>query len=249
VLRRRNIRITLLTTGLLLERKAATVVESVDDIIVSLDGPPAIHDRIRGIPGAFHYLERGIRAIHILRPGFPITARSTVQRANYFCLRETTRIAKQLGLDSISFLAADVVSEAFNRLGGWPLDRQCKITLLEHELPILENEIAALFSEWGDSGFLRETRQKLDRIALHFRAHLGLREPVAPACNAPWVSAVIESDGTVRPCFFHRPIGKLNGQSLFRVLNSTEALDFRSRLDVGTNPVCRRCVCSLNLPR
>ena len=92
-----------------------------------------------------------------------------------------------------------------------------------------------------------ETPEKLRRIAEHFRAHLGMAEPVAPLCNAPWVSAVIEADGTVRPCFFHAPIGDLrNGQSLTEVLNGPEARRFRSQLDVAANPVCRRCVCSLH---
>jgi hypothetical protein len=32
------------------------------------------------------------------------------------------------------------------------------------------------------------------------------------------------------------------------VINSPEALQFRSRLDIAANPTCRRCVCSLFLP-
>ena len=47
----RGIRTTILTTGLLLERDAARIVESVDDVILSLDGPPEIHDEIRRVPG------------------------------------------------------------------------------------------------------------------------------------------------------------------------------------------------------
>jgi len=119
--------------------------------------------------------------------------------------------------------------------------------LTEAELPGLQEEILHLFQEWGHTGFLRESLEKLERIVLHYRAHLGLSDPVSPRCNAPWVSAVIEADGTVRPCFFHRPIGKLEGQTLMGVLNSPEAQDFRANLDVRTNPICRKCVCSLNL--
>ncbi|HYM11884.1 MAG TPA: SPASM domain-containing protein, partial [Bryobacterales bacterium] len=70
-------------------------------------------------------------------------------------------------------------------------------------------------------------------------------EPVAPRCNAPWVSAVVESDGTVRPCFFHQPVGSVRGRGLREVLNSPQAVEFRRSLDVSTNPICRRCVCSL----
>jgi hypothetical protein len=36
------------------------------------------------------------------------------------------------------------------------------------------------------------------------------------------------------------------GASLREVLNGPEAISFRSSLDVSTNTVCRRCVCSLN---
>jgi hypothetical protein len=36
-----------------------------------------------------------------------------------------------------------------------------------------------------------------------------LKSHVAPRCNAPWVSAVVETDGAVRPCFFQQAIGNL----------------------------------------
>jgi hypothetical protein len=60
------------------------------------------------------------------------------------------------------------------------------------------------------------------------------------------VSAVVDADLTVRPCFFHPPIGSLANNSLLGVLNGPAAVDFRRNLDVAANPVCRRCVCSLN---
>jgi len=246
LLRERQIRITLLSTGLLLERNAASIVKSIDDVIVSLDGPPAVHDRIRRVEGAFALLERGVAAIHRLQPEFPISGRSTVQRQNYFCLRQTAVAARQLGLESISFLAADVSSTAFNRPEGWTPARQSQVALTENEIRSLEHEIKKLVKEFGDSGFIRESPEKLARIVSHYRAHLNLCEPVSPLCNAPWVSAVLETDGTVRPCFFHKSIGNINGRSFAEVLNSPEAQDFRLHLDVATNPVCRRCVCSLN---
>lgn len=245
-LRNRGIRVTILTTGLLLKRNAEKLIDFVDDVIVSLDGPPEIHDRIRRLPGAFELLAEGVGAIHRLRPGFPIAARSTVQRQNCGTLRETARTAHGLGLRSISFLAADLTSSAFNRERGWTAGHQAEVGLTVAEVAVLENEIEALVMEWGETGFVLEKPQKLRAIARHFRSHLGLIEPVAPLCSAPWVSAVIESDGTVRPCFFHPLIGKVGERSLLEVLNGPEAVAFRANLDVETNPVCRRCVCSLN---
>jgi Fe-coproporphyrin III synthase len=245
-LRSLGIRTTVLSTGLLLAEHACRIVENVDDVIVSLDGPPAIHDRIRRVKGACEKLAQGVRAIHQIDHLFPISARCTVQKANHSSLRATANAARAMGLNSISFLAADVTSEAFNRPGGWDAPRQQKVALDESEIAVLEHELDQMCSEWSGTAFLREDRTKLARIALHYRAHLGLSAPVAPECNAPWASAVVEADGTVRPCFFHRVVGTVNGLSLAQVLNGPEAVQFRRNLDVATNPVCQRCVCSLN---
>jgi Fe-coproporphyrin III synthase len=246
MLRSRNIRVTLLSTGLLLNRYAEQIAKRIDDVIVSLDGPPHIHDRIRRVPGAFSQLEQGVRAIHDLNPAFPISARCTIQRLNHSSPGETVRLAKRLGLRSISFLAADLTSEAFNRFQPWEAYRQAEVALTLEEVVALERELESINRDWHGTGFVAENDEKLRRIPQHFRAQLGLSQHQAPRCNAPWVSAVVEANGTVRPCFFHRPIGSLNSHSLPQVLNSFEAQQFRASLDISTNPVCARCVCSLN---
>ena len=246
MLRARRIRVTLLSTGLLLKRHADEIASRIDDVIVSLDGPPPIHDLIRRVPGAFRHLAQGVRAIQGLNAAFPIYARCTIQKLNYSSISETARVAKGLGLRSISFLAADVTSEAFNRFEPWDAYRQAEVALTLEEVVTLEKELETISNEWQGTAFVAENAEKLRRILNHFRAQLGLSPYLAPRCNAPWVSAVIESNGTVRPCFFHRPIGSLKSKSLFEVLNSFEAQNFRASLDVSTNPVCARCVCSLN---
>src|ERR1700677_625554 len=118
-LRERRIRTTLLSTGLLIERFADQIVEFLDDVIVSLDGPPETHDAIRRVPGAFDLLAAGVAALHQRNPDFAVSARSTVQSSNCALLRATVEGARALGLKSLSFLAADVSSEAFNRPGIW----------------------------------------------------------------------------------------------------------------------------------
>jgi Fe-coproporphyrin III synthase len=246
-LRDRRIRITLLSSGLLLGRHAASLVKLVDDVIVSLDGPAQVHDSIRGVPGAYAVTAAGIAAILERNPDFRISARCTVQRSNFRYLRDTVDTARQLSLYSISFLAADIDSSAFARPNGWPIAKKSAISLDSAEIAELESQLEALISRAECGGFVCESPAKLRRIALHFRAILGERPPVAPACNAPWNSAVVESDGTVRPCFFHPPIGHLNsGKSLHQILNDPEAVAFRDSLDVATNTICQKCVCSLN---
>ncbi|MFZ0589271.1 MAG: radical SAM protein [Bryobacteraceae bacterium] len=246
MLRSRGIRVTLLSTGLLLNRYAEKISTRIDDVILSLDGPPHIHDRIRRVPGAFSKLEQGVRAIHDLNRAYPISARCTIQRLNYSSAGETVRVAKRLGLSSISFLAADLTSEAFNRFEPWDAYRQAEVALTLEEVVTLEREFENISRDWHGTGFVAESAEKLRRISNQFRAQLGLAPYRAPRCNAPWVSAVVEANGTVRPCFFHRSIGSLKSNTLLQVLNGFEAQEFRASLDVSSNPVCARCVCSLN---
>ncbi len=243
-----DIRVTLLTTGLLLAKRAAEVVAFFDDVIVSLDGPPEIHNAIRRVNGAFEHIRSGVRTVRELHPDMRITARTTVQKANHAQLLATVRSAQAIGLNGISFLAADLTSEAFNRPVIWPDERQNEIGLTLDEIEVLDRSIDDLViwsAECGNAGFIAESPAKLRRIAQHFRAQLGLVSFVAPKCNAPWVSAVIEADGNVRPCFFHPALGNIHHEPLDEIINGDVARAFRGELNVESNPVCQKCVCSL----
>jgi Fe-coproporphyrin III synthase len=238
MLRARGIRTTILSTGLLLERYAAAIAAGIDEVIVSLDGPQEVHDAVRRVPGAFASLTQGVRAIHEIAPEFPIGARCTVQSANAAHLRATVQAARTMGLRSVSFLAADLSSTAFNRPVEWSADRQASVA---PDLAELEREMGLLLAEYPADGFILESPAKLRRIVAGF----GAGAPVAPRCNAPWVSAVWESNGDVRPCFFHAPIGNTSEGTLAQVLNGPAATAFRESLRVDEDPICRRCVCSL----
>jgi MoaA/NifB/PqqE/SkfB family radical SAM enzyme len=247
-----GLRVTLLTTGLLLQKKADIVARGFDDIILSLDGPPEIHDRIRRVSGAFQAIQKGLLEVRARRPRIPISCRTTVQKLNHTHLRAAVSAARSLELDSISFLAADISSAAFNREERWAAERQSEIALSRAELIELEEEIELLIQihqEEIDQGFIAESSAKLRRIGARFRDHIDGTPPKAPICNAPWVSAVIEVDGSVRPCFFHPVIGNAHQLTLDEAINTETALSFRSRLKITSNPTCQRCVCSLNYAR
>ncbi len=252
IIRSTGSRVTLLTAGLLLKSQAQTVADTVDDVIVSLDGPPQLHNSIRRVPAAFERMAEGVQALRRIRPDMPIRARCTVQKANHRALRAVVLSAKQIGLTSVSFLAADLTSSAFNRSEGWLPDRSAQVALLPQEVDALQAEVERLISENIadlNSGFVAESALKLRRIVQHFRAHLGQVENEAPRCNAPWVSAVIEASGDVRPCFFHPAVGNIHRQAFREIINSSEALSFRAHLDVASNEICKKCVCSLYVPR
>ncbi len=251
ILKSRKIKITLLSTGLSIKRNTGQLLDWVDNIIVSLDGDEALHDAIRNIPGAFQKLEEAVVHIKSIQPSFKITARTVIHKLNFHNWPKIIDAAKKMGLDQVSFLPADISSHAFNRETLWDEPRQHEIALAKEDLPGLQNiisEITQRYKKEFDTGFIAEPPEKLQKIYLYYAAFYGFNAFPFKKCNAPWVSAVIEADGTVRPCFFHNAFGNIREHSLENILNSKQAIDFRKNLDVDINDTCVKCVCYLNLP-
>ena len=115
IIKEQKIKISLLSTGLTIKKNAGQIVKWVDDVIVSLDGDEKTHDQIRNIPGAFNKLKEGIEAVRAISPNFRITGRTVIHRLNFRSWPRIIQTAKEIGLDSISFLPADTNSTAFNR--------------------------------------------------------------------------------------------------------------------------------------
>lgn len=245
-----RIRITLVTTGLLIEPHASEIASSVDTVVVSLDGDRDTHDAIRRVKGGFDRIARGVMALHGEYPTPRLIARSVLQRHNVSSLHETIAAAHAMGFDEISFLGADVSSPAFNRAAPWAPGRVAEVSVAADDLASMKTSIdraVAMAPALFDNGFVAGGRASLDRIHQYYSALAGHGAFPAVQCNAPWMSAVMEPDGDLRPCFFHPVYGNVAGH-LDHALNSDQAIAFRKALDVESNPTCRRCVCSLNVP-
>ncbi|OCX50319.1 hypothetical protein BEL04_23260 [Mucilaginibacter sp. PPCGB 2223] len=248
ILKRQNISISLLSTGLTLKHHTDELLRWVDDIIVSIDGDEPLHDAIRNIPGAFAKLREGVQYLKSRNPDYKITGRSVIHRINFRNWENIIMAAKEMGLDQVSFLPADVSSEAFNRQTAWAEPKQHEILLAEDELPELQQIIARIIPtiDRGER-FIAESDTKLRDIHAYYAAFYNINPFPFKKCNAPWVSAVVEADGSVRPCFFHDTIGNIHDDELADILNSDTAIGFRKTLNMGGNPTCVKCVCSLNL--
>jgi len=251
ILHQQNIKISLLSTGLSLKKNVEQILTWIDNIIVSLDGNEEVHDRIRNIPHAFQKLKEGVQLIKSIDPKFRITARTVIHKLNFRIWDSIIDSAKEMGLDQISFLPADVSSHAFNREVLWSENRRHEILVEQNELPglsVVINGILENYEEDFESRFIAESPGKFRKIYNYYAAFYNLNPFPYKKCNAPWVSTVIEADGTVRPCFFHEPIGNIRDNSLEEILNSKESIRFRKDLDMGSNSTCVKCVCYLNLP-
>ena len=251
LLKQQNLSITLLSTGLTVRKNAEDILNRVDELIISLDGDEETHDAIRNIRGAYAKLKDGIQYIKSKNSHFKISARTVIHRLNFRKWAAIIDAAKQIGVDRISFLPADISSQAFNREIVWTEERQMDIAVNVNELSefktVLDNVIA-LHKEDINSGFIAESSEKLNKIFTYYCAIHQLCEFPYKKCNAPWVSAVIEADGNVRPCFFHSSIGNIRSNSLTEVLNGQKGMKFRKNLNMDEDDTCKRCVCYLNLP-
>jgi MoaA/NifB/PqqE/SkfB family radical SAM enzyme len=251
LLRTEKIKISLLSTGLTIKKNAAQLVEWVNDIIISLDGDEKLHNAIRNIPGAFEKVKEGIAAVRAIDPDFKITGRTVIHRLNFRNWPRIIDCAKAIGLDSISFLPADVSSTAFNREVLWGEERQHEILLSTNDLSEMRVVIDYILSDHCEdfvNNFIVESPKKINKIYEYYAACHGKNAFPYKKCNAPWVSIVIEADGLVRPCFFHKAYGNIKSDSLEGIINSEKAIAFRKNLNMDTNPTCVKCVCYLNLP-
>jgi MoaA/NifB/PqqE/SkfB family radical SAM enzyme len=250
ILKTEGIKITLLSTGLSIKKHAEEILKWTDELIVSIDGDEFLHDGIRNITGAFNKLKEGVELIHELNPIFRITARTVIHRLNFGRWKEIIHSAKGMGINQISFLPADVSSHAFNRQTAWSEPKQHEILPSSYELLELKEMVEQLMLEHADdfkSKFIAESPSKINDIYLYYAAFYGLNDFPFKKCNAPWVSTVIEADGSVKPCFFHETIGNIRDSSLPEILNSKQSIAFRKSLEMETNPTCVKCVCALNL--
>ena len=250
LLRKEKISVVLLSTGLLMKKNTADLLQYVNEIIVSLDGDETTHDRIRNISGAYSKLKEGIQSIKQVNPAYKITARTVIHKLNFRVWPQIIESAKELNIDQISFLPADVSSQAFNREVAWDQPRQDEILIDKHELPELKAIIDKIVLKYAvdiENSFIAEPVGKLQKIYSYYAAFYRLNPFPYKKCNAPWVSTVIEADGSVRPCFFHKVVGNIRDNKLDDILNSEAAIEFRRSLDMDTNSTCIKCVCYLNL--
>ncbi len=243
--RERELELWLLTSGVLLERYAAEVADRFDRVTISLDAADeALYRRVRGVD-ALATIETGVARLKALAPKMRITARATLHKLNYRELPAIVARTKALGLDGVSFLAADVSSAAFGRTGALP---DSEPLLLDHDdidefRSVIDRAATDLPQDFA-SAFIQESPDKLRRLPRYYAAMRGEDRFPEVSCNAPWVSVVVEANGSVRPCFFHEPVGNLRDDPFTRIV-SRALPAFRRDLDVSRNPVCRRCVCSL----
>ncbi len=245
-----HVKQTILTNGLLLEKKAEDIVKYFHEIIVSIDGADAeTHNLIRGL-NSFDQILKGIEKT-IGSLGFRnISIRSVIQKSNFRQFPLMIELAKSLGVSRVSFLSADVYSDSFGRDSRGYVESNENILLDINEVKefkIIIEEAVAKYRDDFNTGFISESPEKIYRILEYYEACLDLKEYPKNICNAPMVSAVITSTGDVLPCYFLPVFGNIRKSNLKELINNDAIRATRKNVKDYVFERCKQCVCTLHV--
>jgi len=244
------------TNGVLLERYAEDLVKlGLDKLTISIDGPPDIHDAIRGVPGTFEKAMRGVAAIHEFKKRFGveqpvILVNSTICDLN---VDHLGGLFKSLPWDKISrvglmpmvFLTKEL-ADAHNRDFGrdYPATSTCLSggVSLEKIDPVKVFEtLKVLKDQYGERLHLY-FRNELDYLKTYFRSpsvFLGNRN-----CLFPWYAAQISAQGDLlglTRCYA-TTFGNVLDDGFMAAWNGPKMRKFRMDLKkLGSFPACSRC--------
>ncbi len=261
--KKRHLLIHLQTNGILLTKVADFLVDQgVELITVSLDGPPEVHDGIRGLRGAFDQTRAGLAALQAARrrrrrPNPILRLNCVISKASLATLEQMVPLALELGADVLQlqhtmFNSAPNV-ERHNRWLSPQFARERDLELVAPSIPegeFYQSEIAAADLPELLHG-LREARRQAeghlrlmispnlpDKLVAPY--YLDLDYPFRPVCHSLWKGCRILPDGTVSPCL-HLVAGNIARQSFGEIWNGATMRGFRRIIRRRLLPGCARC--------
>jgi MoaA/NifB/PqqE/SkfB family radical SAM enzyme len=232
------------------------VLSRLDILGISIDGPRSeIHDRIRGVEGAF---DRAVGAIRLIKKRqkelnteFPeISIACTVSSNNFLCLPDMVDLARSLDVRQIRFQYISVVDqgtvERTNQKMGEQvvaahnfvdIPRDCLVS--EEQIDSLEDVLAEIQRRSGtrvechlDPAFLDGDKKFLAKGIF----------PVWD-CAEPWQRAYMTPTGDFMPCpmFPNYNMGNIKDHAFEEIWNNKRARSIRKRLGKGLPPICQKC--------
>ena len=199
------------------------------DVNISLDGPDGVHDEVRGREGAFQSV---LRSVEIVRPMLKELGRGallfncTIVRQNVAHLRETQRIADELGIE-ITYTVPQVTDTYMANLA----------TLDQFSLSSAQRAEAA--------AFLREQLERTHGSAAlsqrYCRMLVELLETGKRNIGCPLAEGglFLEPDGRALPCWrsSHLLLGNVLQDGVSAVLEQRSRPEYQEKLQA----LCRDC--------
>jgi MoaA/NifB/PqqE/SkfB family radical SAM enzyme len=268
-IKKRGLTCTIITNGGRLEQHARELVElGLDTIAVSIDGPPDVHNRIRGQADSFQKAAAGVRAVAQWRKSLgralPMQiAILPVTELNMEEIGPAVELLRTLPLDTINvglrwFVPKDVgaeyervMKETFGVSGdswkGFEFDWGSLRTSKEQQMMGLVKLLKGLKRRrYLDSALGRPWVSFVPDVSAE-----DVPEYFADAsqtfghslCPVAWYFAQVEPDGEVTFCgdFPDYFIGNVRKQSFAEIWSGEKARRFRAKLAKEPLPICARC--------
>lgn len=227
--------VAILTNGTLITAQDAlkSFQLGISDIQISLEGPPVVHDGIRGA-GSFENAIKGARLL--IAAGSTVSTSMTLSNLNIGHIAETAHIAKDIGFSSMGFSRLVPCGS-----GGSMLPNMLTAT-----------ELRNAYQEASDLNSPSFSVTAGDPL---FGVFSGITPPpestlTLSGCSAGFSGITITSDGSVMPCRrIGLKIGNLRKTSLRQIWSSSKVLwRLRQRDSYQGNcgkcslwPTCRGC--------
>ena len=247
-----GLRVKLGSNGTLIDASVAdrlTRYDCIESITVSVDGPEAIHDGLRGVPGTYEKAVRGLR--FLVKKNFVAAVCAILTPQGTSVIDFLMELAHNLGIDRLAFIAEMFYSNADIDASGKMLDA--------HEpqpffVEVKEGVDSAAYAETMAAYVNRIKEQRarrgvftviLPRIAAEFPREFfsgRLRESLKLMCKPMSVLNVMEN-GDVRICpFINITCGNIVNDSIEHIWNNERMRSLRKTiLSSNLLPICSRC--------
>jgi len=211
---------------------------------VSLDGPEAVHDEIRAMPGGFRKSAEGIGRLLAhrdrLKRQCPLVHVTTViQEKNLEHLAAMPGVAKSLGADVLNFTLEVRIHEldGFSRTDPGQYRRgDLMIPSLDAER--LRSALAATRRAAAEAGVELRMPNMPDEAIIRY--YNGDPQLDAMRCGFIWSGMFVGCKGILYPCWL-QPVGDVRKQRLRAVWNNAEMRAFRRRVRKGLFIPCAGC--------
>ena len=249
----RGLQASVTTNGLLLMRHLDDLAHGrCRDLAVSIDGPEAVHDRIRRHVGSYARAVAGIEAL-ATRPGAPeIAVYCTITELNVGWLRpflqEMSRLPlKRVGLLHNNFVTAEQ-AENHNLSYDGLLHATASNVFLTDPAKIHLRVLAEELQEIERTAYpfpvlIQPQVTDVQTLETYYRRP---ETPFGRACHDVSRMLMIDADGEAIPAHgrcFRFPIGNIRDQSLASIWNHRGLSELRRTLRQagGLLPACSRC--------
>jgi len=234
-IKERGFRCSLTTNGLRLERYATELVRlGTNRVHVSIDGPPHVHDQVRGVSGVYDHAIAGIKALVTARQSLQtnqpmITINTVITMANLLNLEEMIPIAKSVGVDSLSYQHL-IFSDCSAR--GQMVPDVDQFLAKARQLRYQARTIGLPITFYP--------RMDEKKLRIYYQ---GSEDQLNRKCVFPWYVVRIDTLGNITPCRGCTIDNvKTKTDSFRQVWNNQRFRSFRNQLArIGVFPDCGRC--------